>query len=53
MLKIQPHDPQLHDELHAAHNRWKAAADGKDIPLPPVVREMLAVPRGGYLFKAL
>jgi WD40 repeat protein len=47
LLKIQSDDPQLHDDLHAAHDRWKATTEGKDIPLPPVVREMLAVPRGG------
>ena len=46
LLKIQPDDPQLYDKLHAAHDRWKATTDGKDVPLPPVVREMLAVPRG-------
>jgi WD40 repeat protein len=46
LLKIQPDDPQLYDELHAAHDRWKSTTDGKDVPLPPVVREMLAVPRG-------
>jgi len=46
LLKIQPDDPQLYNELHAAHDRWKATTDGKDVPLPPVVREMLAVPRG-------
>ena len=46
LLKIQPQNPNLYDQLHATHDRWQATRNDRPIALPTVVREMLQAPRG-------
>ena len=46
LLKRQPRDPELYDQLHSLHERWKSAGGFEQMSLAPIVREMLTIPRG-------
>jgi WD40 repeat protein len=45
VLKIQPENPERHDQFHAAYQKWLETPTATQETLPPVVREMLALPR--------
>ncbi|MGZ0172042.1 MAG: WD40 repeat domain-containing protein, partial [Planctomycetales bacterium] len=46
LLKLDPSNASLHDDLHEAHRQLLAAHNGQSPPLPAVVVEMLKLPPG-------
>jgi hypothetical protein len=46
LLKLNPSDTALHDDLQEAHRQLQAVHNGQSHPLPALVKEMLKLPRG-------